>query len=261
MRILVLADLEGAAAVVDFERQSYAGGKYHDQAKRMTTREVNALIEGALAGGATEIVVLDAHGPGGLDYELLHPEAQWILGRPAPSVWDLDLEFEVVFLHGHHSMSHTERGVLAHSWSSRTIDNVWLNGRFVGEIGLNIALAGALGKPVVFISGDEAAVNEARQYVPNIEAVVTKKGLSRTCALSLAPAKAQQLIREAAERALRRREEIKPYIVPPPYELMVQLLRPEDAVNRFARADVEIVDERTYCLRSDNLLDLMRRWW
>ncbi len=182
MKIYVLCDLEGTAGVVDFEKQSYSDAKYNEQAKRLATLEINALVDGALAGGATEIIVLDGHGSGGLDIEKVHIEAKVMMGRPISVPWGMDDSVDALFLYGHHAMANTEKGVLCHSWSSRTIANCWLNGELVGEIGFNMAIAGSLGIPTVFISGDEAAIAEARRYTPGIEGVIVKWGVSRTSA-------------------------------------------------------------------------------
>ena len=136
MRIFILGDLEGAAGVVDFHQQTYSDAKYYEQAKRLSTLEVNALVDGVLEGGAQEVWFLDGHGPGGIDYELMHPEVQMIIGRPISAPWGLDESFDAFLLYGHHSMGNTERGVLCHSWSSRTIANCWLNGELMGRLDL-----------------------------------------------------------------------------------------------------------------------------
>ena len=199
MNILVLCDLEGAAGVVDFHTQTYDNTRYNDQAKNLSTLEINALVDGALEGGADQVIVLDGHGSGGINIELIHYEARVMFGRPLVSAWDLGIDFKAMFLYGHHAMENTPAGVLCHSWSSRDISNCWLNGELIGEIGFNIARAGEAGVPTAYISGDRAAIDEATEYVGNIEGVVVKEGLSRTAALTLSPAKARDLIREGCK--------------------------------------------------------------
>ncbi len=83
-------DMEGVTGVVSFEQQSYADGKYHDQAMFPATAEVNAAIDGLLEAGVEEALVFDGHGPGAIDFESLHPAAKLLHGRPAapPSVRD-----------------------------------------------------------------------------------------------------------------------------------------------------------------------------
>ena len=90
----------------------------------------------------------------------IHREARVIFGRPRGSVWEMGLTFVAQFLYGHHAMDNTPNGVLCHSWSSRSIANCWLNDELIGEIGFNMAHAGEVGVPTVFVSGDRAAVDE-----------------------------------------------------------------------------------------------------
>jgi len=259
MKIFILGDLEGTAGVVDFRQQTYSDAKYYEQAKRLATLEVNALVEGVLEGGATEIWFLDGHGPGGIDYELMHPEAQMIIGRPIFAPWGLDESFDAFFLYGHHSMANTERGVLCHSWSSRSIANCWLNGKLIGEIGFNAALAGSFGIPTVFISGDDTAVTEAKQYTPNIISVTTKKGISQTSALSLAPAKARDLIRAGGETAMEKIHEIKPFTVPPPYEFITERLSKEGVDAKVKQPLVERLNSHTYKVVGETLIEIAQR--
>jgi D-amino peptidase len=98
VKIYVLCDLEGAAGVVDFHTQTYAEGKYNEQAKTLATLELNALVDGALEGGATEVIVLDGHGSGGIDIAQVHPEAKVMYGRPLPRGWGLDRSYAAQFL-------------------------------------------------------------------------------------------------------------------------------------------------------------------
>ncbi len=259
MKIFILGDLEGAAGVVDFRQQTYSDAKYYEQAKRLATLEVNALVEGALEGGATEIWFLDGHGPGGIDYELMHPEAQMIIGRPISAPWGLDSSFDALFLYGHHAMANTERGVLCHSWSSRSIANCWLNGELIGEIGFNAALAGAYGVPTVFISGDDTAIAEAQVYVPNIVSVMTKRGISQTSAVSLAPAKARELLRAAGRETMGKIHEIEPFTIDPPYEFITELLDEKGVDTKAKQAHVERLDSHKYKVVGETLIEIAQR--
>jgi len=259
VKIYVLCDLEGAAGVVDFHTQTYADTKYNEQARTLATLELNALVDGALEGGATEVIVLDGHGSGGLDIAQVHPEAKVMYGRPLPRGWGLDRGFAAQFLYGHHAMNNVPTGVLCHSWSSRTIANCWLNGELIGEIGVNVALAGYFGMPTAFVSGDRAAVEEAQRYVPDIEGVIVKEGLSRTSALTLAPAKARTLIREGARRAMDKVGTLKPYVAAPPYAFRTQYLAAQSADDKARRPDVVRIDLHTVQVSGEDFLDVISR--
>ncbi len=259
MKVFVLCDLEGAAGLVDFETQSYSTGRYNDQARHLATLEVNALIDGVLEGGATEVVVLDGHGSGGIDIEHMHPEAMVLLGRPIAAPWGLDEgAYGAVLLYGHHAMAGTPDGVLCHSWSSRAIASCRLNGDLIGEVGFNIALAGEFDIPTVFVSGDRAAVEEATRYVPEIEGVVVKQGLSRTSAVTLAPAKARDLIRAGAERAVRRLAEVPPYKVAPPYTFVTEYMDAASAESKGSQPGAERTDTHTVRITGNTLVEIAR---
>lgn len=259
MNILVLCDLEGAAGVVDFRTQTYDNTRYNDQAKNLSTLEVNAVVDGARDSGADQVIVLDGHGSGGINIEMIHYDAKVMFGRPLVSAWDLGVDFDAMFLYGHHAMENTPAGVLCHSWSSRAISNCWLNGEPIGEIGFNIAHAGEAGVPTAFISGDRAAIDEAREYVENIEGVVVKEGLSRTAALTLSPAKARDLIRKGAERAMRRIAEFRPYRVPGPYTFETEYRAESSAASRASSRGVERVDTHTVRVTGDTLAEIAKK--
>jgi D-amino peptidase len=259
VKIYVACDLEGVAGVVDYHQQCSWDlsegwfGPYYKQARRLATLELNAMVEGALEGGATKVVAWDGHSdfPGGLDVELLHPECELVMGAGGGGPQGLDSSFDALFQCGLHAMAGTERAVMAHSfWGG--IAGYWVNGMAVGEIWMNCYVAGALGVPFVFLSGDRAAAEEARALVPDVEVAVVKEGLSAEAgglsvvpAISLAPEKAREVIWEGARRAVGKIGSIAPYYVEPPYRLRVQYAEVEFADQAAARAGVERVDLMT----------------
>jgi len=261
MKIYIMTDLEGVAGVVDFESQTYDTGKYYEKAKELLTAEVNAAVEGAMRAGATEILVCDGHGQGGIVPELIHPSAKLLHGRPLGKFWELDNgKWDAVFLLGHHSINGTPDGNLNHTYSSRTIVKMLLNGEPAGEIGINIYLAGWFGIPAVLITGDEAACREAKQYVPDIEAVAVKKGINRTAAITLSPVKAREKIKEGAYRAAQRIGEIKPVKLEGECELIIEYLSSADAFSHSKRPYIEPVDGRTVKIKGKNFLEMFERW-
>lgn len=259
MKVYILCDLEGAAGVVDFQTQTYETAPGLEGARRLATLELNALIDGCLDAGAQEIVVLDGHGCGGLTYELLHERARLIMGRPITAPYGLDESFDAMMLCGHHAMNHTPTGVLCHSWNSRGIDECRLNGELIGEIGFNCAMAGHFGVPMILVSGDVATAEETRRYVPNVEAVITKEGLSRTSAVCIAPQASQKLHREGGRRALERLGEFRPVIIDPPYEFTTRYSEQVDTSSLRERPDLAEVGEATFAIRSDNIVDIASR--
>lgn len=231
MKVYVVCDLEGVAGVVDFKKQCMEEGSYYQQAIRMATHELNALVNGALEGGATEVYAWPGHGafPGGLDVELLHPECTLVMHAGDAGPVGYDGSFDAMFLHGLHGMAGSE-GILAHSFMP-FIENIWLNERKIGEIAMNMAVFGVHGVPTVFVSGDQTAVDEAKALVPGIEGAAVKwaleekeklGALSVRKAVSLSPSKARETVREAARRAMNKIGSVEPYRLNPPYTMRVE---------------------------------------
>jgi len=221
VKIYILTDIEGASGVVRWEHGSPAG-RYYERSKRLLTEEVNAAIAGALEAGADQIVVWDGHGPGGINPELLHPEAKLLFGKGVPRGLGLDDSFDAMFVVGQHAMNLTPNANLCHSYSSRGVHRMTLNGQEIGELGMRIILAGYFGVPVVLVTGDDKACAEAVALVGNVETVAVKASMGRESALCLHPTKARQAIKAGAIRALQRSYIFKPYLPPGPYEFVVE---------------------------------------
>lgn len=224
MRILISADMEGTCGVsswvhVDAPEETAAGKPFnqgeYERARLRMTQEVNAAIEGALAGGATEVVVNDSHdGQRNLIGDELHREAKYISGsdKRLGMMQGVDLDgISGVFYTGYHAKAGTPQAPLAHTWST-WLQDVRFDDQSTGEFGINAAIAGHFGVPIVFVAGDEKAVEQTRAFVGR-QAVgaVVKWGLSSTAALHLHPAKAQDVIRAAAKQAVERIGDASPY--------------------------------------------------
>jgi D-amino peptidase len=233
MDIYIITDLEGVAGVLNADDYIEPGCRYYERARTLTTLEVNAAIEGALEGGATGFLVLDGHGAGAIDPELLHPRARLLAGRPLHYPFQLDKTFAAAFMVGQHAKANTDGGHLCHSHSF-DVEELAINGRSVGEIGCNVLMASYFGVKTVFLAGDGAACAELAELVPGAEVVAVKEGIRLgSCsgltakqaklfnggAVHLPPARARELIREAAARAVRRVKDLPLFWMDPPYEL------------------------------------------
>jgi D-amino peptidase len=230
MKIYVICDLEGTAGVVDHRLQCRFSGDFYREAREQATRELNALVEGLADAGATEIVAWDGHAgfPGGINPFSVHEKCRIITGAGNAGPVLLDRSFGAACLLGLHAMAGAKKAVLAHSFMP-FFDEIVLNGVRIGEIGMNCLTAGQYDVPVIFVSGDQAAADEASALVAGITCAVVKYGLSETAvdlsqqspALSLSPAEACNVIRDKAKAAIDRINEIQPTRVTPPYTLTV----------------------------------------
>jgi len=244
MNVLISVDMEGISGVVNSDHTS-SSHKEYERFRKLMTADANAAIEGALSGGATQVVINDSHGGmANILIEELNPAAALISGSPKPfgMMQGMGPEVDAVFFVGYHAASGTGAAVLEHSWTGIVVE-VCLNSLVVGETGLNAALAGAYGRSVVLVTGDRAATEEGRALLGNIETVTVKDGIMRTAAQCLHPQVAQKQIREAAHRALRLN--VDPFVVPPPITLRVVFQRASHADMAALIPDSRRVDGRT----------------
>ncbi|HYF52518.1 MAG TPA: M55 family metallopeptidase [Planctomycetota bacterium] len=267
-KIYIAVDFEGAACVVGFPSKPMetlgtgldTSTEVFRQAQRLVTAETNAAIRGALAAGATEVIVEDNHGSGhNLLYEQLHPEAKVIMGGPRPRRFCmLDDSFDGVILLCHHAMAGAKDGILAHSYSSVSVHQMILNGTPIGEIAFDAAFCGELGVPVIFVSSDEAGCAEAKEFLgKDLEVVATKKGLARNCALSLSPAKAQQLTEAGVKKAVENAGKRKPYVIKGPHVLDRVFKWESQADSAVHQKGTERVDAYRVRWRGETIADLM----
>ena len=267
MKIYIVCDLEGVAGVVDFKKQCMEDGTYYQQAIRMATLELNSVVEGALEGEATEVYAWPGHGgfPGGIDVELLHPECRLVMHAGDAGPVGYDSSFDAMFLHGFHAMAGAENGVLSHSFMPM-MENIWLNDLKIGEIALNMLGFGELGIPTVFVSGDQAAVDESKALVPEIETAVVKWGLeekhklgalSVRKAISLSPGKAQQLVKVGAKKAMKKIGEVEPFKFDPPYTMTVEYTEEKYAEGALQNEGVERINDTTITQIKQRLSDLV----
>ncbi|HEU0165194.1 MAG TPA: M55 family metallopeptidase [Thermomicrobiales bacterium] len=225
MKVLISADMEGTCGVVSWVQvmppevgASPSNQSEYDRARRRMTLEVNAAIEGALAGGADEVIVNDSHdGMRNLLPDELHPAARYISGSDKFYGMMQGITTEgigAVFYTGYHAKAGTPAAPLAHTWSGY-VQDVRFNGLSTGEFGLNAAIAGYFGVPVTFVCGDDKAVAQVEALLGDqVVGVAVKEGLSTFSANHLSPEKARELIRAGAEKAIANVEFATPYIMP-----------------------------------------------
>ena len=169
MKIYISADMEGVAGVVDWD-QCRAGAPGHEQGARLLLGEVNAAIEGAIAGGADEVTVNDSHGlMANLAPDLLAGRATYLSGRHKPDymMQGLDASYAAVLFVGYHG-SMPSRSVLSHTYNPRAVSDARIGGVRAAESGINALAAAGHGVPVVLVTGDQFVGPEAEPFCPGI---------------------------------------------------------------------------------------------
>jgi D-amino peptidase len=221
LKIYISVDMEGVAGVVTGDQLLPSGFEY-ERFRRFMTDEAVAAVRGAQAAGATEVVVSDSHGNGeSLLIELFPKDTRIVRSWPrhGEMMAGLDSSFAAALFVGYHASTTNPQGVRAHTISSAHFTRVALNGTAVTEAELNAAYAGALGVPVVFISGDDAAIAEVTARLGQMQSVTTKKSLGFHSAESLTPAAACDQIYQASLSAVANRAQRKPYVLSTPITL------------------------------------------
>jgi D-amino peptidase len=204
VQIYISADMEGITGLVD-AADVQPGGADYERGRVMMTEDVNAAVRGALTAGATRIVVNDAHGPmRNLLPDALHPAAHLVRGRPKPMgmLEGLNGSFDAALCVGYHARAGA-LGVLSHSFMGHEIEDMWLEGHAVGEIGLVHATAAAMGVRVVLLTGDDAACAEMTEWDSGVATVPVKRAIDRFAAELRPVPEARAAIEAGVAAALR----------------------------------------------------------
>ena len=261
MRVHVISDMEGVSGIVKHE-QIVGGDVMYEEGRRLYTEEINAAVRGAKAAGATEIVVMDHHGAGkgwsfnSLIPELLDPACEFVVQEEWTEYTAfLEEGCDATLLVGMHARAGTPDGVMNHTVSGQRWQNLRFNGVLVGETGINAALCGTWGCPVLLVTGDRATCAEARELLGDgLTTVAVKEGLGRYSARQIPPLRARELIEEGARKALGDLRAVEPYDPGKPCEIEVDLTTTDAADEYRRKPGVEVVDPRKIVSRADD-------WW
>jgi D-amino peptidase len=255
-KVFISVDMEGISGIVNGNHTGRDALDY-GKGRALMVGDVNAAVEGILAKGVGEVVVSDGHGwMKNIQPEDLHPEAILVRGSPKPltQMAGIDGSFDAAMFIGYHSKRGTLRGILSHTISGRVVDRVTINDLEVGETGINGAISGYYGVPLIFLSGDLAVTREAEELIPNIVTATVKEGITRVAAKCMSPEKARELISRKAGEALEKRNQIEPLVFEPPVTVEVRYSNAvmADAVEFMPSA--ERVDGRTMKFIQDDYL-------
>lgn len=260
LKIYISADMEGVAGVVTTEQLGPTGFEYA-KARELMTEEVLAAIAAAREAGATEIVVSDSHGNfQNLLIDKLPEDVALVRGGPRPlsMMQGIDATFDAVLFIGYHSSTTNPAGVRAHTISSARLADVRINGVSMPEAGINALVAAHFGVPVVMISGDDAAVAEAKKIIGDLEGAVVKESIGFHSAKTLTPEAARKRIGEAVRRALETRSRFRPMAVKNPVtlELRFKNYRPAEVLAWLP--NVERADAHSVRFVGKDILEVVR---
>jgi D-amino peptidase len=270
-RVFIVPDMEGMGSAVDIHEviagnegeryKNLTSPDYWDRFRLLLTREVNATIRGARLAGARSFVVNEGHG-GNLFANVLPWEldssAILVRGFPKPLVMvtGIDRSFGTLMFTGAHANAGSP-GVLAHNFA---FDSFTVNGKALNEVGINALIAGELGVSVSLVSGDDVLIDETKKMVPNgFVAIVTKRAVGHSAAITYSPAKVRRMLQAGALEAVRRerRGDFKPLIMERPYKVEFKLRKsfPDSIVQGVAALTefkLEKTGERNFRLTTDS---------
>ncbi|PTX61781.1 D-amino peptidase [Melghirimyces profundicolus] len=263
MKIYISADMEGISGVAT-NMQLKKDSEYQ-RFRRLMTADVNAAVEGAFAGGATEVVVCDGHGNmSNILIEELDSRAELISGnnRIMCQMEGIDGSFDGVFLVGYHGREGgNERAVINHTLAGGCVAEIRVNGRAVGEAELNAGVVGFYNVPVLLVTGDEALVEEVREWSPDIHTVQVKRGVDRLAARLLPPVKAREQIRRKAEEAVRGRGRIRPHILEGAVTYEIDFHGTNQALMTTTIPGVERVGPKTVRFTAEDSVTAYKEMW
>lgn len=271
MKVFICADMEGITGVVHRD-QLLPEGHAWPEARRWMTGDINAAIEGVLLEDPeATFVVNDGHAiMRNIMLEELHERAELVMGpatfenKPLCQTMGIDETYDLFMLVGHHTRAGTPGGLLSHTWSGKVITNLYLNGKVVGEIAMNSAVAGSYGVPVGLVTGTDRLMDEARGTLPGTPALVSvKRTLGPTAAICQTPKVTRRTIADGAALAVRRLREGKLEALDPPgpVEVIVETYRREMTDQALRCVHAERVSDRSFRTTGDNAAEALEHAW
>lgn len=259
MKIFVAVDMEGISGIFQSEQVS-PDGSHYQAGRRFLTQDVNACVEGCLAGGAKQVVVRDIHGGGNhFIWEDLDPRAEYIRGRTERERLPEIAKCSGLVLLGYHAMAGTPEAVLEHTMSSRSWQNFTMNGRLTGEVGIDAGIAGDHDVPTILVTGDDKVCREARNFMKGVVTAQVKKGLSCQGAQLLSRKGSYDLIVAKSKEAVEKVGSIKPLKVKKPVKMRLELVSRGSVPNTDSKPYAKVIDGRTYEVTGDTVEQALRR--
>ncbi len=252
MNVFVMVDIEGISGIYTKD-QVLNGAPRHAEGRRYITEEINVCVKALKESGVDKVYVRDCHGDSySVIWDDLTSEADYYISGDTGDERFVGLkDCDAVILLGYHAMAGAYAGTLDHSFSSVRIQKFMLDGKPIGEIGVDMAIVGDYGKPVIMVSGDDKACAEAEQYGTGVVTAEVKKGLSPFGAMLLPKEKAHAVIREKTMEAVKKFKEIKPVVLKKPVKVTVELVERQKMPNLNVHPYIKFIDGRTFEITAD----------
>jgi len=257
MKVFLSVDMEGITGLTGWKQVDQSSSDYRE-AQYLMTADCNAVIEGALDAGATEIVVNDSHDRmRNLILKDLHPSARLISGAPKPLSMMQGVEgADVAVFVGYHAGMGTRSAVMDHTYFAGAFSRIRLNGTEVGEPEINACVAGHFGVPVVFLSGDQTVCHHVKTSIGSwVQTAAVKKAVGRTAAECLHPDLTLPMIRDGVRKGVEERENASPVRCASPVRMEVEFFQLDMADAAEICPGATRLDGRTLAVEGETILD------
>lgn len=204
LKVYISSDMEGSTGIVSAEQVTFGKPEY-EFGRRMQLHDTLAAVNAVLSWGAESVTVNDSHGRMiNLDVSMFPVDACLISGSPKIlGMVEGVSEHDAALFIGYHAMAGTEKAVLDHTYHSKVVYGLQINGIKLGETGLNALFCGALDVPVSLVVGDTAVCLEALSLLGDTLVICPlKEGLGRNSAIIKSPESTEALITESVKKAL-----------------------------------------------------------
>lgn len=259
MKVFMSVDIEGITSTTDWEECDHNKPPYAKFAEQMT-KEAVAACEGAIAAGATEILIKDAHGSGrNIDISKLPENARLIRGwslHPYSMVQGVDSSFDAIMFVGYHSAASKPGNPLSHTMTGRPL-YVKINGQIASEFMMYSYAAASEGVPTVFLAGDKQLCEDGTKLYPNLVTVPVKEGIGGST-VCMSPEKSIKMIRELSEKALRQDFKKDLIKLPESFEVEICFKEHQRAYAMSFFPGMELKDSNTIVLKTDKYFEVLR---
>lgn len=259
MKLFISADIEGVTGCTTWDETIKDHKDYPYFALQMT-KEVDAACKGAIAAGAEEILIKDAHETGtNIDHNLLPKNTKLIRSSSGESysmVQELDESFDALLFIGYHSASGQNTNPLAHTMNASTIDYISINGRIASEFLLHSYIGAYHNVPVVFLSGDKGLQRDIDYLDDKIGFLAVKEGKGQST-INIHPELALERIEEKVAEALNK--ELSEYKIDLPEEFDLEIRYREHfrALHAKEYPGVKQVDENTISFKTKDFMEVL----
>ena len=256
IKIFISVDMEGIGGIGTTE-MTRSNGKDYQLGRKLMTAEVNAVVSAIIKfNNDAEILVNDSHGDmQNLNHQELDPRVIYIQGNKKPfgMVQGLDESYDAAIFIGYHARAGTAKGFLAHTGSG-AVKGLWLNGREVGEGGLNTYFSGEMNVPVILAAGDDVFTKQFGNLV-DCELVATKNAVTAQVAKLKHGTIVERELFDATTRALKNRKSKKPIKLKTPVEIKLKFSTPTHAEILQAIPGMEWIDGYTVKYKAKNMVE------